>query len=293
MIRGILPALATPLDASGVLQSAPLEKLIQHLYAKGVHGLYVGGQTGEGWQLDVPTRQKLTEIAVRHAPAGASTIIHVGAMRVSEAIVLAEHAAKAGATAISSLPPPGASSGAELIDWYGRLAQASPLPLYVYYFPTLSPAVKSHKDLTALCALPNVAGLKYTAHNLDWMAETVRQGANVLFGADEVLAGALLLGAHGGIGTFYNLVPEWFLDLYAKSQAGDWVGAATVGERIRQLIHVCLGYPGVAACKVILGWQGFACGPVLSPRLNLTPAQESSLRDDLFRAGFGEVTERR
>ena len=37
--RGILPALATPIDASGVVQTAPLEALIAHLYGTGVHGL--------------------------------------------------------------------------------------------------------------------------------------------------------------------------------------------------------------------------------------------------------------
>lgn len=292
-IRGILPALATPIDASGVVQTAPLEALIARLYGAGVQGLYVAGQTGEGWQLDNAQRKRLAEVAVRNSPKGAQVIIHVGAMRVAKAIDLACHAGKIGAAAISSLPPPGAGNGAELLDWYGRLAEASPVPLYVYYFPGLSPAVKSCADLLALCKLPNVAGLKYTADDLDWMSEMVRAGANVLFGRDEVLASALLLGAHGGIGTFYNLVPEWLLDLYANSQAGHWAEAAKIGERLRRLIHVCLRYQILSACKVILRWQGFDCGPVLSPRLNMTPAEEELLRADLVREGFAEVIEPR
>ncbi len=277
------------MDGSGVVQSAPLEALIGRLYRSGVHGLYVAGQTGEGWQLASAQRKRLAEIAVRNSPAHAQVVVHVGAMRVADAIDLACHAAKIGATAISSLPAPGASNGVQLLDWYGRLAQASPLPLYVYYFPSLSPAVRSCDDLLALCALPNVAGLKYTADNLDWMSETVRAGANILFGRDEVLASALLLGAHGGIGTFYNVVPEWVLELYAESQAERWSAAARAGERIRRLIRVCLHYDILSACKVILRWQGFDCGPVLSPRVNMTTAEEESLRTDLLREGFAEV----
>ncbi len=289
MIRGILPALATPIDAGGAVQTAPLEALIARLYRAGVRGLYVAGQTGEGWQLDMAQRKLLAEVAMRNSPKGAPVMIHVGAMRVADSIELARHAASSGATAISSLPPPGASDGAELLDWYRRLAEASPLPLYVYYFPSLSPAVKTCADLLALCELPNVAGLKYTADNLDWMSETVQAGANVLFGRDEVLVSALLLGAHGGIGTFYNLVPEWLVELYAHAEAGRWCEAARIGERLRQLIHVCGRYPMLSAAKVILRWQGFDCGHVLSPRLNLTPAQEQSLRSDLQREGFAEL----
>jgi N-acetylneuraminate lyase len=292
-IKGILPAIPTPIDDSGIVQSVPLEALIARLYRSGVHGLYVAGQTGEGWQLDNAQRKQLAEIAVRNSPGDAQVVVHVGAMRLADAIDLACHAAKIGATAISSLPPPGAGNGAELLGWYGRLAQASPLPLYVYYFPSLSPAVKSCDDLLALCALPNVAGLKYTADNLDWMSETVRAGANVLFGRDEVLASALLLGAHGGIGTFYNVVPDWMLELYAHSQAERWSAAARTGERIRRLIHVCLRYEILSACKVILRWQGFNCGPVLSPRINMTTGEEESLRADLLREGFAEVIEPR
>ncbi len=293
MIRGVLPALATPIDASGVVQTAPLEALIARLYSAGVHGLYVGGQTGEGWQLDTVQRRRLAEIAVRNSPKEAEVMIHVGAMRLEEAAELARHAGKIGAAAVSSLPPPGAGNGAELLDWYGRLAEASPLPLYVYYFPSLSPAVRSCADLLALCELPNVAGLKYTGDNLDWMSELVRAGANVLFGRDEVLASALLLGAHGGIGTFYNLVPEWLVEIYSESQAGRWSAAARTGERLRRLIRVCLRYDILSSCKTMLRWQGFNCGTVLSPRLNMTAAEEDALRADLLREGFAEVIEPR
>ena len=293
MIRGILPALATPVDADGRVQTDILEKLVARLYRSGVHGLYIGGQTGEGWQLDLPQRKILTEVAVKNAPAGVQSIVHVGCMRVADAIDLACHAGRTGAQAVSSLPPPGAHNGAQLLDWYGRLAQASPLPLYVYYFPALSPAVKTSDDLLALCELPNVAGLKFTADNLEWMAELVRAGANLMFGRDEILAAALLLGAHGGIGTFYNLTPEWLLELYAHGEAGRWNDAAAIGERLRRLIRVCGRYPMLWAAKIILRWQGYDCGPVLSPTLNGTTEQEELLRADLIREGFGEVIEPR
>jgi N-acetylneuraminate lyase len=293
IVRGILPALATPIDANGQVQTATLEKLISRLYEAGVNGLYVGGQTGEGWQLALDQRKQLAEVAVSNSPSGAQVMIHVGAMRVEDAIDLARHAGRIGAQAVSSLPPPGAGHGGELFDWYRRLAEASPLPLYVYYFPSLSPAVRGIEDLTALCELPTVAGLKFTADNMEWVAELVARGANVLFGRDEVLSAGLLMGAQGGIGTFYNLTPEWFVELYAHAQAGRWNEAVAVGEKIRRLIRIFVKYPMLAAFKAALARQGFPCGPVLSPKLNLDAAQETELVAALQQAGFGDVIERR
>ncbi|MBL8238620.1 MAG: dihydrodipicolinate synthase family protein, partial [Bryobacterales bacterium] len=53
---GVLPALLTPMDAEGVFVPAMMEKLCGSLYAAGVDGLYVCGQTGEGLQQPVAQR---------------------------------------------------------------------------------------------------------------------------------------------------------------------------------------------------------------------------------------------
>ena len=52
---------------------------------------------------------------------------------------------------------------------------------------------------------------------------------------DEVLAAGLMMGAEGGIGTFYNVVPELFVDLYKRSQSQDWAGALAVQDRINTI----------------------------------------------------------
>ena len=60
----ILPALVTPLTPDGTLDEKSAERLIDHLYAKGVGGLYVTGSTGEGIYLDFEIRRRIVEIAV-------------------------------------------------------------------------------------------------------------------------------------------------------------------------------------------------------------------------------------
>src|SRR5439155_11274487 len=132
----ILPALVTPLIPSGELDVASAERLIDHLYRKGVGGLYITGSTGEGIYLGCEIRKRLAEVAVSLSKDRGNVIVHVGAIQAAMATELAEHAARIGADAISSIPPfAGGYSWAEVQNFYTHLARASKLPLIAYYIP--------------------------------------------------------------------------------------------------------------------------------------------------------------
>ena len=76
----ILPALVTPLTASGDLDVRSTERLIDHLYQKGVGGLYLTGSTGEGIYLSREIRQRLVEVAIGMSRGRGKVIVHVGAI---------------------------------------------------------------------------------------------------------------------------------------------------------------------------------------------------------------------
>src|SRR5512140_1516543 len=92
--HGILPAIITPLDQEGHFAPAAFERLLERVYAAGVHGVYVCGQTGEGPQLDVEDRKRAAEVAVRCSPPGKLVIVHAGAPRTAEAVELVKHASR-------------------------------------------------------------------------------------------------------------------------------------------------------------------------------------------------------
>src|SRR5690242_14862853 len=104
-LKGILPATITPFDNQGRFAPAVFEQLLDRVYAAGVHGVYVCGTTGEGMLQSKEQRQAIVETAVASAPRGRQVVVHVGAASLDDARELTRHAAKAGAQAISSLPP--------------------------------------------------------------------------------------------------------------------------------------------------------------------------------------------
>ncbi len=287
ILSGILPAAITPFDQDGRFAAGPFEHLLERLFAAGLHGVYICGTTGEGMLQPADQRKSITEVAVSCTPAGRQVIVHVGAGSLGEALDLAAHAARAGAHAISSLPPlAGTFSFAEIREYYRALALASDLPLLVYYFPEAYPAISSAAELEELCSLPNVVGVKFTDFDLYRMASLRRDGRSVFNGRDEVLVAGLLMGADGGIGSFYNLVPELFVRIYALAGAGRWEEARAVQREVNTLISLTLRYPIFPAIKQILAWSGIDCGTCLPPRSPLTDRQRAELRAGLVTAGF-------
>ncbi|MBS1829875.1 MAG: dihydrodipicolinate synthase family protein [Acidobacteria bacterium] len=286
---GILPAVVTPLDSQGNLSISSYEALLARVYGQGVHGIYVAGQTGEGLSLTVADRKKLAEASVANSPKGSQVIVHIGAHRTVDAIELAKHASSVGVTAVSSLPPIGVFSFPEIKSYYQALAAASDVPFLIYFFPGLCPAITSHDQILELCTIPNVVGLKFTDMNLYRLERIKKQGHVVYNGHDEVLAAGLLMGADGGIGTFYNLTPELFLEVFRCMQAKDIEGAMKAQARINELIELTLRVPALSAVKRMMTWSGIPCGDPVAPRRTMTAEDEQKLIAMLAASSFKDA----
>jgi N-acetylneuraminate lyase len=287
--HGILPAVVTPFDDGERFSVAAFERLLDRLYAQGIHGVYVCGSTGEGLLQSVAQRKEVAEAAVRCSPKGKQVILHIGANNTGDAVELTRHAARIGVRAVSSLPPAGGYSFSEIRSYYQAIAAVSEVPVLVYYFPEICPTVSSTEEILELCRIPNVVGLKFTDFDLYKMSILRRHGHVVFNGRDELLVAGRLMGANGGIGSFYNLVPELFLQVYELTESGHWKEARAIQDRINELIEIVLRFPSIPAIKTMLAWAGLDCGQCLKPRRALNATEESQLRALLSQSSFAET----
>lgn len=286
LLRGILPAIVTPIDNDGAFAANVFERLLADVYQNGVDGVYVCGNTGEGPSQSAAMRQQVAEAAVRYSPKGNTVIIHVGGTRLSEAMELARHAERIGASAVSGLPPQGNYTFRELYSYYRQLAGACGLPFLVYFFPELCGAIETLDQILELCEIPNVAGLKFTDFDLYKLHQVSQAGKVIFNGRDQVLAAGLLMGANGGIGSFYNLIPQIFVDVYKCAGTGKWEQARLAQDRINELIRITSQFPIVSAVKTMLKWRGFDCGLCFAPRENLAAAGQARLRELVSRSSL-------
>lgn len=281
-LEGIYPAFVTPLTQEGEISPDVTARLLAMLMDAGVDGVYAAGSTGEGMSLSLASREVLVNYLMSNLPSGKKLLVHVGAPNVRDAIRLALHAAKAGAHAVSSLPPKGTFP--EVREYYQRLAEISPLPLILYYFPKVCPeAFQNQDDLLEICTLPNVVAVKFTDYNLFLLNQLASRGTVVYNGRDEILAAGLLMGARGGIGSTYNLAPELYVALYRHALRGEWEQARQLQKIVNQLIQVLLNYPFLPALKAALGRAGFECGPALNGERFENPAQQQQFFSELAR----------
>jgi N-acetylneuraminate lyase len=294
----ILPALITPLLPSGDLDVPSTERLIDHLYQKGVGGLYVTGSTGEGIYLDFDIRKRIVEIAVNLSKGRGSVIVHVGAIQAAKALELADHAARAGADAVSSIPPfAGGYTWGEVHSFYSKLAADSRLPVIAYYIPALTGQQRSLDELASLLSIPNIAGYKFTDYNLYTMQRLLaRFGPDQIMynGPDEMLALGLQFGAHGGIGTTYNFMPDLIVQIARHSREGRFADAVAVQRQVNEIIEPLLASHGVAATKQILYWQGLIDHPDCAyPRALLSEQERTQLHSRLLKTAIAPSLTRR
>ncbi|MFB3829076.1 MAG: dihydrodipicolinate synthase family protein [Bryobacteraceae bacterium] len=282
--EGIYPAVVTPFSGDSVNLEA-FTALVDRLYKAGVDGVYVGGNTGEWYLQTVEERRRVIRAAVELSRGRGRVIAHVGCAATADAIALAREAERAGADAVSSLPPYISKWGAaEISNYYRRLSSATALPCFVYYFPALTGSNCGPSFFEAMRALPNIRGFKFTDMNLyelGLMAERATEGFTILNGHDQVLLPALTMGAHGGIGSFYNVLPEAFVRLYRAWKAGD-VGCARAKQtEINRVIEIVKRRPLIPSLRFLLRAQGLDCGPSREPTLPLTAQEEAALETEL------------
>jgi N-acetylneuraminate lyase len=294
-LTGLVAATHTPFHADGSLNLAVVEKQAAHLAATGVRYAFIGGTTGESSSLTLAERSALTGHWMQVvAGAKLQVIVHVGANCLADARSLAAQAQQLGAVAISALAPcyfkPG-NTGA-LVDCMADIAGAAPeLPFYYYEIPLLTGIQLSPSDFLARAAdrIPNLAGIKFTSSNLMeyQLCRAFRDGAfDIPFGFDEMMLGALALGATGAVGSSFNFAAPVYLRVMKAFAAGDLKTAREEQLRSVKLIQLLAGRGYMGAAKATMKLLGVDVGPARLPNGSLNAEQQGALRADLETLGF-------
>ena len=281
-LRGIFPALVTPLKPDGSVHVRSLEQLVERMYNAGANGLYLCGSTGEGLKMQPDARQLVAEVVKSLSPKEKQTLVHVGAGSLEETLDLARRASRLGVTAISSLPL-ARMAATELPGFYRAIAVTSTLPVVAYYFPAHTGYSLTFEQLAQLGRTPGVEGVKFTDYDLYALSRLNDAGLRVLNGRDEILVAGLIMGAVGGIGSLYNVIPGRVVELFRMTSEGRWEEARRLQVRVTRFITMMLSFPLLPAIKQVLAWSGIHCGHTLGNPSVLTAGQQQRLRAELDR----------
>lgn len=270
---GVLPAMATPVTDDGYsVNTAAVPSLVDFLIEAGVHGLFVGGTTGEGLLLDVGQRCALHEAAIEAVAGRVPVLLHVGANVTRDSLSLAEHAAGIGVDGIVAITPTfyGMTDDA-LLAYFEQVAAVAPdAPFLVYDIPHMAATGVSANLLGKLLqTVPNFGGVKSSrldAQIVRQLADVVGNDGMLLAGNERIALGSLALGATGLISGLATAIPEPFVALVQAHAAGDLEAARREQKRVNHLLDQMPPGERIGAIKLILQQRGYEVGPAVPPR---------------------------
>ena len=296
LIHGVVPPMVTPLNADGSLDLEGTERLVEHILAGGVHGLFLLGTTGEAPDLPYDVRRELVECATWAVDGRVPVLVGITDTVFAESLKLADFAKECGAAGLVAAPPYYFAAGQpELIAYYTQLADKLPLPLYLYNMPSQVKVMIDVKTVVELSKHPNIRGLKDSSGNIGYFnacryALREREDFAILMGPEEALGEAVLLGASGGVAGGANIFPKTFVDIYNAAVAKDVDRVRELQERIMRVSSLIYGVGHhnssfVKGVKCALSLLGICSDALAAPREPFNPADRETIRKRLEELG--------
>ena len=290
-IRGIIPPVATPMQANEDLDLPRLKWFLDHLINSGVHGVFVLGTNSEFYAMDEREKQEVIATAVEHVKGRVPVYAGTGAETTREAIRLTKMAEKEGADGVSVITPyfilPNQQ---EIYDHYRRIAENTSLPVVLYNNPATCGGVKIDVDTVArLAEIPNILGVKDSSGDLQNTIEYLRvvpERFSVLMGRDTLIYPAMIFGARGAVPATGNIAPKILVDIYESFVRGDQAASLAAQRKlnpVRMALTLGTAPGGVKAALKVLG---MSIGPSRSPVAPLAPDKMLKMKAALQSAGL-------
>ncbi len=216
--KGIIPAFYACYDEEGNVSPERTKKLVKHFVKKGVKGLYVCGSSGECIYQSKEERKLILENVMEEARGKLTIIAHVAANNTKDSMELAAHAESLGVDAIAAIPPIYFRLPEYAVaKYWNDISSAAPnTDFFIYSIPQLTGITLTRSLLHIMLENPKVIGVKSSAMEVEDICEFKLYGRNDLIvfnGEDTQLVAGRSMGADGGIGGTYGVMPELYLKL--------------------------------------------------------------------------------
>ena len=282
--RGVIPAFYACYDEKGNVSKDRAKKFASFLIDKGVKGLYVGGSSGECIYQSKEDRKLILEAVMEEAKGKITVIAHIACNNTADGEELAAHAEKLGVDAIAAIPPiyfhlPDYA----IADYWNDMSKAAPnTDFIIYNSPQLAGVSLTVSLYKKMRENPKVIGVKNSSMPVQdiQMFKDVAGDDSVIFnGPDEQFVGGRIMGADGGIGGTYGVMPELFLAADKAVRECDFKKAQDIQYKIDRIIYAMCACHGnlYAVMKEILRKQGIDIGGVRKPLADIIESDKKQI----------------
>ena len=311
---GIIVPLITPLRADQSLDEPALRRMVEHVLAGGVHGVFALGTMGEMPSLSRTMRDDVVRIVAETIARRVPLYVGITDPSFEETVANAERYRATGADFLVVLPPyyyP--ATGDDLRRYFEQLAERTGGPLVLYDIPSLTKSPIPLDVLDALSRDPRIVGYKDSRNDPESLWQTVRRfeardDFAIMVGIETYLPEAVLgrvtggpaiaglvpetdmRGVAGGVTGSANVCPDLVVGVYNAARAGDLGALGPLRRRLDELIGIYKigsGWGFVAPVKAACECLGLCERHVLPPLQPLGPEDVERVRSVLARVGVG------
>lgn len=280
---GVIPAFYACYDEQGEVSVERTKAYAEYLVNKGVKGLYLTGSSGECIYQSVEER-KITMKAVADAVKGKTTMIaHVAATSTKDSVELAKYAAELGMDAIAAIPPIYFRLPEHAIeDYWTAMLEAANIDFIIYNIPQTTGYTLSVDLFKRMMAKPNVIGVKNSSLPTEDILKfkiAAEKEVVIFNGPDEQFVAGRVIGADGGIGGTYGVMPELFIKADELIRENKVVEAQKLQQDITAIIYQFFSCKGnmYSVIKELLRRQGMNIGQVRAPLPLITEADKPNI----------------
>jgi len=287
-IRGIYAPIATPFTVDS--KELALDKLREQLAfynSTNLAGYVVCGSTGEAILLTWGETERLFDAVAQSTDSKKQLIAGTGVDSLLETIERTKRAGELGYCAALVRTPhyyKPLMTEAALLNFYLRLADASPIPILVYSIPQFTGVEVSPKLAARLAQHGNIIGIKESSGRLDVIRDLVAatpKEFRTMVGSASIVEPALKVGACGAILGLACVLPELCALLFDLAQSGDAKAAEALQQKLEPASKKCVSDLGPAGVKFSMECRGLYGGPTRGPLLGLTEAEKHEVREIL------------
>ena len=301
-LSGLIAAPFTPMLANGAVNTEIISSYYTMLKANGVTGAFICGSTGEGVSLTMAEKKAVAEAwaAATRDDDDFKVMLFLGGTSIAACRELALYAKQLGLYAISFTSPfyfkP--ANAAMLAAACAEVAGAVPgMPFYYYHIPVLTGVNIAMYDLLLEIdgKIPNFAGIKYTHEDfMDFLScMRFRNGKyDMLWGRDENMLPALVLGTKGSVGSTFNYAAPLYYALIDAFHNNELDKARALQQQSIDMIRLLGKYGGIATGKAYMKLVGVDCGEFRTPVKNMSDEQFALFKKDAEQLNFSSFSSR-
>lgn len=272
-IEGIWIPLITPFH-HGAVDLPAIQKLANQYVDAGIHGLIVGGTTGEPATLSDAEQDAVLDAVLEAVGSRCPVMAGLNGNDTQSLLTrLPALEARPIAGLLSVVPYYTRPSQTGLCAHFSAIAQATALPIVLYNIPYRTGVNLELATVQALSNHSNIIGIKESGGNMHQLMDLIEHTRlSVLSGEDHLIFTTLALGGQGAISAAAHLWPEHYVRLYDAARAGDWETARHLARRLRPLVEMLFSEPNPGPIKAVLARNGWISEEL---RLPMTPVSEN------------------